>query len=97
MAAIYNLPTHRWWWRATRHASTIQRPAGGKERSMTKPGQSLDLTHSNADESDSGATWVDGEVVMDGNLVTSRQPCTISAFNHEMLQLFTRRPQTAAR
>ena len=36
-----------------------------------------------------GATWVDEEVVVDGNLVTSRKPDDIPAFNREMLQLFT--------
>jgi len=36
-----------------------------------------------------GATWVDEEVVVDGNLVTSRKPDDLPAFNREMLQLFT--------
>jgi protease I len=31
---------------------------------------------------------VDREVVADGNLVTSRQPSDIPAFNREMLTLF---------
>ncbi len=45
-----------------------------------------------------GANWVDQEVVVDGNLVTSRQPSDIPAFNREMIKLFVaRRPQTAAR
>jgi protease I len=35
-----------------------------------------------------GATWVDQEVVVDANLVTSRQPSDIPAFNREMLNLF---------
>jgi protease I len=35
-----------------------------------------------------GATWVDREVVVDGTLVTSRQPSDIPAFNREMLNLF---------
>jgi protease I len=35
-----------------------------------------------------GATWVDREVVVDGNLVTSRQPGDIPAFTREMLNLF---------
>jgi protease I len=45
-----------------------------------------------------GGNWVDKEVVVDGNLVTSRQPSDILAFNREMIRLFSsRRPQTAAR
>lgn len=36
-----------------------------------------------------GAHWVDREVVRDGNLVTSRNPNDISAFNKVMIQLFT--------
>lgn len=35
-----------------------------------------------------GAEWVDEEVVRDGNLVTSRKPDDISAFNREMIALF---------
>ncbi len=44
-----------------------------------------------------GGNWVDREVVVDGNLVTSRQPSDIPAFNREMLQLFSRRPAGATR
>jgi protease I len=39
-----------------------------------------------------GANWVDREVVVDGNLITSRQPDDIPAFNREMLNLFSRTP-----
>jgi len=35
-----------------------------------------------------GAIWVDKEVVSDRNLVTSRKPDDIPAFNREMLRLF---------
>jgi protease I len=35
-----------------------------------------------------GAYWYDKEVVRDGNLVSSRQPSDIPAFNKEMLNLF---------
>jgi protease I len=35
-----------------------------------------------------GGTWLDREVVRDGNLVTSRQPGDIPAFNREMLAMF---------
>ena len=36
-----------------------------------------------------GANWIDQEVVRDGNLVTSRKPDDIPAFNREMVQLFS--------
>jgi len=39
-----------------------------------------------------GASWVDQEVVVDGNLVTSRQPDDLPAFCREMLNLFSRVP-----
>jgi len=35
-----------------------------------------------------GGNWVDREVVTDGNLVTSRKPDDLPAFNREMLKLF---------
>lgn len=35
-----------------------------------------------------GAKWEDREVVVDGNLVTSRQPSDIPSFNREMVRLF---------
>jgi protease I len=36
-----------------------------------------------------GAHWVDQDVVVAGNLVTSRKPDDIPAFNREMIQLFS--------
>ncbi len=36
-----------------------------------------------------GGEWVDAEVVVDGNLVTSRKPDDIPAFNREMLRIFS--------
>ena len=36
-----------------------------------------------------GANWEDREVIVDQNLVTSRQPSDIPAFNREMIRLFT--------
>jgi len=39
-----------------------------------------------------GAEWIDREVVVDGNLVTSRKPDDIPAFNREMLAQFARSP-----
>lgn len=44
-----------------------------------------------------GANWVDKEVVVDGKLVTSRQPNDIPAFNDEMLKLFQLKPEAAMR
>jgi protease I len=38
-----------------------------------------------------GGNWVDKEVVVDGNWVTSRQPDDIPAFNREMLKLFSQK------
>jgi protease I len=39
-----------------------------------------------------GGNWVDKEVVMDGNLVTSRKPDDIPAFNEKMIGLFAATP-----
>ncbi len=36
-----------------------------------------------------GAEWVDQEVVVDGNLVSSRKPDDIPAFNRAMIELFS--------
>jgi len=38
-----------------------------------------------------GGNWVDREVVVDDNWVTSRQPDDIPAFNREMLKLFSQK------
>jgi protease I len=40
------------------------------------------------DLQNAGAQWVDQEAVLDGNLVTSRNPDDIPAFNREMIGLF---------
>ena len=37
-----------------------------------------------------GAEWMDQEVVVDNNLVSSRKPDDLPAFNREMLKLFSR-------
>ena len=42
-----------------------------------------------------GANWIDQEVVIDGNLVTSRGPQDIPTFIREMIRLFTRSIQAA--
>ena len=44
-----------------------------------------------------GAEWVDQEVVRDGNLVTSRKPDDIPAFNREMISLFAEGGATGVR
>jgi protease I len=46
------------------------------------------------DLKNAGATWVDQEVVVDGNLVTSRKPDDLPAFNREFLALLGK--QTAS-
>jgi protease I len=43
-----------------------------------------------------GANWVDQEVVVDGNLVSSRKPDDIPAFNRAMIELFSRAPRREA-
>jgi protease I len=40
------------------------------------------------DIQNAGGEWVDQEVVVDDNLVTSRKPADIPAFNREMIELF---------
>jgi len=40
------------------------------------------------DAKNAGANYVDQEVVVDGNLVTSRVPKDLPAFNREMIKLF---------
>ena len=53
------------------------------------------------DLKNAGAEWMDREVVADGNLVTSRKPDDIPAFNREMVRVFEeegqRRADTAKR
>jgi quinol monooxygenase YgiN len=45
------------------------------------------------DLANAGAEWVNEEVCVDGNLVTSRKPDDIPAFNREMQKLFARSPE----
>ncbi len=43
------------------------------------------------DVANAGATWSDAEVVVDGNLVTSRKPDDLPAFCREFMKLFTKK------
>ena len=43
-----------------------------------------------------GGNWVDQQVAQDGNLVTSRNPDDIPAFNQKVLELFATARQSAA-
>jgi protease I len=45
------------------------------------------------DLENAGAQWVDQEACVDGNLVSSRKPDDIPAFNREMLALFAKSPE----
>jgi protease I len=49
-----------------------------------------------SDVENAGGNWVDEEVVVDGNLVTSRNPDDLPAFNQELVELFARAPVGAA-
>lgn len=54
-------------------------------------GRKLTSWHTIEDDiSNAGADWADREVVIDRNLVTSRGPKDLPAFNREMLTLFSR-------
>jgi protease I len=55
-------------------------------------GRRLTSYHTIQDDlKNAGADWVDQEVVVDGQLVTSRRPDDLPAFNREMLRLFEER------
>jgi protease I len=57
---------------------------GVKGKTMTAwPSLELDLKNA-------GAQWVDKEVVVDGNLVTSRKPDDIPAFNKAFIELLSK-------
>ncbi len=59
-------------------------------RTMTSwPSLRTDLTNA-------GATWVDREVVVDGPLVTARNPDDIPAFNRELMKAFAATPARRA-
>jgi protease I len=61
---------------------TVLEAEAARGRQMTSwPSLKTDLKNA-------GATWVDKEVVVDQQLVTSRKPDDLPAFNREMIQLF---------
>ncbi len=61
-------------------------------------GRTLTSYHTIRDDvQNAGGNWVDREVVVDGNWVTSRQPGDLPAFNREMLRLFASRQPAPAR
>jgi protease I len=61
-------------------------------------GRTLTSYHSiKTDVRNAGGNWVDEEVVVDGNLVTSRRPDDIPAFNEKMLEVFAEAPVGARR
>jgi protease I len=61
---------------------TIIEAGQARGRKMTSwPSLKTDLKNA-------GGEWVDREAIVDGNLLTSRKPDDIPAFNREMLRLF---------
>ncbi len=53
------------------------------------PGRTLTSTaRISTDLKNAGATWVDQEVVVDGNLITSRSPRDLEAFNAAIVEKF---------
>ena len=58
------------------------------ETGMTKGKTMTSWSSLKTDLTNSGANWVDKEVVVDGNLVTSRCPDDIPAFNKKMIESF---------
>jgi protease I len=58
------------------------------ETGMTKGKTLTSWSSLKTDLTNSGANWVDEEVVEDGNLITSRSPDDIPAFNKKMIDKF---------
>jgi len=70
---------------------TVLEAGAARGRRMTSwPSLQTDLRNA-------GAQWVDQEVCVDGNLVTSRKPDDLPAFNREAIRLFAQRPPAHAR
>src|SRR3989442_15559209 len=72
------------------HAPWTLIDAGAVEgrRITSWPSLKTDLTNA-------GARWVDEEVVRDGQIVTSRKPDDIPAFNEKMIEMFAESLQRA--
>jgi protease I len=64
-----------------RRIGNIEAGAARGRRITSWPSLKTDLKNA-------GANWVDQEAVVDGNLVTSRKPDNIPAFNREMIKIF---------
>jgi protease I len=58
------------------------------ETGMTRGKTLTSWSSLKTDLTNSGAKWVDEEVVIDGNLITSRCPDDIPAFNKKMIESF---------
>ena len=69
--------------------TVIEAGAASGRRIASWPSLKTDLRNA-------GAEWADEEVVVDGNLVSSRKPDDIPAFNREMIELFARGGARAA-
>ena len=62
---------------------TVIEAGGAKGRKLTFwPSLKTDIINS-------GGTWIDQEVVVDGNIVTSRKPDDLPAFNRAIIKLFS--------
>jgi len=70
--------------------SVIEAGAARGRRIAAWPSLKTDLQNA-------GAEWLDKEVVVDGNLVSSRKPDDIPAFNRAMLKLFSKSRQQEPR
>lgn len=70
---------------------TVLEAGAARGRRMTSwPSLKTDLKNA-------GAQWVDEEVVLDGNLITSRKPDDIPAFSRQMIRLFSGAKSSAGR
>jgi protease I len=68
--------------------TVIEAGAAKGYRMTSWPSLKTDITNG-------GGEWVDHEVVVDGNLVTSRKPDDLPAFNREVVKLFAQGRHTA--